>query len=63
MEKSQSDWLNEKQVAELLCISRSTLQKMRFKRHGIPYTKLGRSVRYKREDVQQYMEKKKISFK
>ena len=56
------EWMTEKQIAEMLGISRSTLQKMRFLRRGIPYTKIGRSVRYKKMDVERYMEEKKIVF-
>lgn len=53
-------WLNEKQVSEMTGISLSTLRKHRFASVGMPYYKLGRSVRYKVEDVITYMESKRV---
>ncbi len=53
-------WLSEKDVARLIGISVSSLQKHRFKRSGIPYVKLGRTVRYSLADVYAYMDTHKI---
>ncbi len=53
-------WLSEKVVAELTGLSVSTLQKHRFKGRGIPYSKIGRAVRYAMADVVTYMEEHKI---
>ena len=55
-------WLTERQVAEMTGISRSTLQKNRFYQKGIPYSKVGASVRYALADVQAYMESCHVSF-
>ncbi len=55
-------YLTERQVADLLSISVSTLQKQRFHSTGIPYIKLGRAVRYAMSDVVAYMESAKITF-
>lgn len=55
-------WLNEKAVSEMIGISISALQKQRFHRRGIPYSKIGRSVRYAEADVVTYMEKSRITF-
>ena len=51
----QGAWLTEKAVSQLTGISISTLQKARFFRKGIPYSKIGRSVRYSIKDVQAFM--------
>ena len=59
---AETIWLNEKQVAELTGISRSTLQKNRFYQKGIPYAKIGASVRYALTEVQKYMESCQINF-
>lgn len=50
-------WLTEKAVSELTGISVSTLQKNRFHRKGIVFSKIGkRSVRYSIQDVQDFMQ-------
>lgn len=55
-------WLTEKQVAELTGISRSTLQKNRFYHKGIPYSKIGSSIRYALAEVQKYMVSRQVNF-
>ncbi len=44
-------WLTEKEAAAMTGLSVSTLQKQRFYHRGIPYSKVGRSVRYSVHDV------------
>ena len=56
----QGAWLTEKAVSQLTGISISTLQKARFFRKGIPYSKIGRSVRYSIKDVQAFMTSHRI---
>lgn len=58
----QRNWLTEKEVSEITGISVSTLQKARFYRRGVPYFKIGRSVRYSLTDVQAFMAFHRISF-
>jgi len=53
-------YLNEKEVAKITRLSLATLRNDRFLSRGIPYVKIGRSVRYSLEDVIQYMESHKI---
>lgn len=55
-------WLEEKQVAKITGLSTSTLQKHRFQRRGIPYSKVGRSVRYAKSDVEAFMVSNLINF-
>jgi predicted DNA-binding transcriptional regulator AlpA len=53
-------FLTERQVAELTSI---TVSKLRADRHlcqGLPYVKIGRSVKYDLHDVYTYMEARKI---
>lgn len=56
-----NQYLNEKQVKEMTGRALSTLRNERFHRRGIPYIKIGRSVRYSREDVVTFMEQRKIA--
>lgn len=55
-------WLTEKQVALLTSLSVSTLRNHRQRRMGIPYAKLGRSVRYALRAVEEYMNAHAITY-
>jgi predicted DNA-binding transcriptional regulator AlpA len=44
--------LNEKQVADLLGLSIQTLRNDRATRRKFPYIKIGKSVRYRPEDIE-----------
>ncbi|MFV0420810.1 helix-turn-helix domain-containing protein [Oleidesulfovibrio sp.] len=48
-------WLTEREVAEITGLSISTLQKQRLFCRGIPYSKVGKSVRYAYDDVMAFM--------
>ncbi len=60
MENQKQKYLTEKQVHEFTGIALSTLRNHRFENIGIPYIKLGRSVRYSFIDVVEYLESRKI---
>ena len=47
--------LSEKEVAKIYKINVRTLQRERSMGIGIPYVKIGRRVRYKRSDIEQYI--------
>lgn len=47
--------LTEQELANFLQISVKTLQGQRWQKVGIPYLKIGRAVRYRREDVEYYL--------
>lgn len=47
--------LTERDVSEFLQVSVKTLQGQRWQKVGIPYLKIGRAVRYRREDVESYL--------
>jgi hypothetical protein len=61
----QSDWLTTNQVGRLLQISPSSLEKARSTGAGpfarLPYHKIGRSVRYRRHDVQAFLDDVKVA--
>ncbi|WP_319780079.1 hypothetical protein [Maridesulfovibrio sp.] len=52
--------LNERQVSEMTGYSLSKLRKDRHFMRGIPYVKLGKSVRYLMDDVENYVYQHRI---
>jgi len=53
-------YLTEQQVSELTGRALQTLRNDRFHRRGLPYHKIGRSVRYKLLDVLSVMESRRV---
>jgi predicted DNA-binding transcriptional regulator AlpA len=53
--------LDEKQVANLLGLSIQTLRNDRATRRRFPYVKIGKSVRYKPEDIAAVIEAGRIA--
>jgi len=53
--------LTAEEVAALTDLSIDTLAQWRSQRRGIPYLKIGRSVRYALADVQAYLEGCRVS--
>jgi hypothetical protein len=47
--------LTEKQAAQLLTMSIKTLQAWRCRGHGIPWVKIGRSIRYDKDALQLFV--------
>ena len=58
--ETKIQYINENQVSEITKMALSTLRNNRSKGQGIPYIKLGRSVRYDLQDVIEFMEAHKI---
>ena len=56
----QTRYINEQQVSEITKMALSTLRNNRSKGQGIPYIKVGRSVRYDLQDVIEFMNAHKI---
>lgn len=52
--------LTSKEVSDLLKRAEQSLANDRCKRRGLPYVKVGRSVRYKLTDVLAYAESRRI---
>jgi len=48
-------WINEQEVSRITGRAAQTLRNDRHKRQGLPYSKIGRSVRYKLDDVIRYL--------
>ncbi len=51
--------LKEGEVSELVGISLSALRNWRVKKKGFPFCKIGKSVRYRPEDLNSYLEANK----
>jgi len=58
---TEHQYLTELEVAQMTKIALSTLRNHRFRGVGIPYHKIGRSVRYRLSDVLEYMNSMRIS--
>ena len=56
----ETKFLTEKQVSEMTMIPLQTLRNNRFKRKGINYVKIGRSIRYEMCDILDFMQSRKI---
>jgi|TARA_Y100000294_G_C8428990_1_gene285997 excisionase family DNA binding protein len=54
--------LSSKEMALIYGFSKKTLENHRAQRVGIPYIKIGRMVRYRKSDVDQYLEQHRITF-
>ena len=54
---AQAAYLDTKQVSELMGISTVTLERWRVDGAGPPYVKLGRLVKYRRADLDEFMER------
>lgn len=62
-QNKNSRWLTEREVAAITKISLSTLRKHRHFMTGIPFSKVGKSVRYSELDVAYFMESRKVQMR
>ena len=53
-------WVDELETAQITGLSVHTLRAHRHLRRGIPYTKIGRSVRYSVFDVESFMKQHRV---
>ncbi len=60
IEKQQDRYLTEREVSDITGVSLSTLRSNRSSHKGMPYIKVGRSIRYKLLDVITYMDEHRI---
>ena len=58
--KTETRYLTEKEVSSITSRALSTLRNERHMGQGIPYSKVGRSIRYLLTDVLGFMEERKI---
>jgi hypothetical protein len=56
----KTTYIGEREVNRITGRALPTLRNDRFNKRGIPYVKLGRSVRYRLADVLEFMEARKI---
>lgn len=54
------DILNTEQTAEYLGLSKPTLERMRLKGNGPKFAKLGSSVRYRKADLDAWLESRLV---
>jgi excisionase family DNA binding protein len=54
-------YLTAEEVADITGLSHETLAQWRSQKRGMPYLKIGRTVRYDPADVQQYLEGCRVS--
>lgn len=47
--------LTQAQVSEIICMSEAWLEQSRFKGTGLPYVKIGRSIRYRSSDINSFV--------
>ena len=55
----QKEWLTPDELQNEFCISTSTQAKMRMSK-TLPYHKIGKYVRYKRADINQWLDSAKV---
>ena len=60
---SSAMYLTESQVSVLTGFSRSSLQQHRWLGKGIPFIRVGRTIRYEKTEIQAYLEKFRVQTK
>ena len=54
-------WIDEREAAKLTGMSSAWFQRARWAGDGITFSKVGRAVRYKLSDVQEFMEARRVA--
>jgi len=54
------EWLNPREVNKEFGFSISTLAKWRMKNLNIPFSKMGKYIKYKRSDIESFLESNKV---
>ena len=57
---SQKEYLNPREVNQEFGFSTSTLAKWRMDNLNIPFSKMGKYIRYKRSDIEAFIENNKV---
>ena len=57
---SQEEWITPREVNKEFGFSTSTLAKWRMDNLNLPYSKMGKYIRYKRSDVETFLESNKV---
>ena len=53
-------WLTPKEVSKEYLFSTSTLGKWRMDNKNLPFSKIGKYIRYKRSDIEAFIESNKV---
>ncbi len=56
----QTEWINPKNVSTDYGFSTSTLAKWRMDNKNLPFSKMGKYIRYKRSDILAFIESNKV---
>lgn len=57
----EKEFLSEVEIAELLNISIAKLRRDRWLGNGLPFVRIGRTVRYSREQIAKYLEQNTVT--
>ena len=60
MTTEKKEWLNPHEVRQEFGFSTSTLAKWRMNNLNLPFSKMGKYIRYKRGDVEVFIESNKV---
>ena len=55
-----NEWLNPQEVKKYYGFSTSTLAKWRMNNLNLPFSKMGKYIRYKRSDIEAFLESNKV---
>ena len=53
--------IDEAGAADMLCCTRSALRRWRLERRGPPFVRLGRLVRYRQSDLEQFIDENVVN--
>jgi len=53
-------WIDEKEASQIMGVAVQTLRNWRFQGTGPPYFKIGRSVRYRLNEILAFMEERRV---
>ena len=56
----QKEWLDPREARTEFGFSTSTLSKWRMKNLNLPFSKMGKYIRYKRSDIEKFLESNKV---
>jgi len=60
MTERKKEWLTPKDVSNQYGFSTSTTAKWRMQNLNIPFSKMGKYIRYKRSDIEAFIESNKV---
>ncbi len=60
MKNEKKEWLNPREASKEFGFSVSTMAKWRMDNLNIPFSKMGKYIKYKRDDIIQFIESNKV---